>query len=198
MCLVIGPNLDVRSMISRSVLPATRARYESTNLDWLSFRTNDNGILHPDPYNLNGSNLSMVLLVLEYMVYLEKYKQYNGSLISRLLTGLGYHCKVHVVHASVMTHPSISSARQAIAPIVSQRNGADKIMGLNLEMLQWLRSTIWINGTIDQRMTSLFSRIHPTTFLYKRNYAKDLTEAIKASAVAFDFNPKSFRARSLR
>ena len=45
---------------------------------------------------------------------------------------------------------------------------------------------------------SLFSRIHPTTLLYKRNYAKDLIETIKASAVAFDFNPKSFTARSLR
>ena len=85
----------------------------------------------------------MVLLVLEYMVYLEKDKQYKSNLISRLLTGsLGYHCKLHVGHANVMTHSSISAARQAIAPIVLQRNGADKIMGLNLEMLQWLRSTI--------------------------------------------------------
>ena len=334
MCLVIGPNIDVRNMISRSVLPATRARYESANLDWLAFRTNNNGTIHLDPYNLQGSNLSMILLVLEYMVYLEKDKHYNGNLISRLLTGLGYHCKLHVVHANVMTHPSISAARQAIAPIVLQRNGADKIMGLNLEMLQWLRTTFWLNGSMDQRMIymavatgynftlrpghvaymglsaedhryrfgdvsvesenggtlysleewwnsgidretripvgllilridsskshgsrhggdgrlhfislgnefedqyfsdflewlelcglsliainraknkkmksegdlpmlqrPLFSRIHPTTFLYKRNIAKDLTESIKASAVAFDFNPKSFTARSLR
>ena len=143
---------EVREMISRSVIPSTRAKYESVELSWKNFRLEkfENVI---DVFNCEGSELSMVLLVLDWMLWMEKEMCYSPGVIGKMLTGMGFLLNCYVVHAGAMKHPSISRAKAAIAPVQARNSGEDNKMGISLDMVQCLRETLWLSGNIDQQMT---------------------------------------------
>ena len=143
---------EVRKMISRSVIPSTRAKYESVELSWKKFRVEKCGNML-DVFNCEGSELSMVLMVLDWMLWMEKEMCYSPGVIGKMLTGMGFLLNCYVIHADAMKHPSISRARTAIAPSQARNSGGDNKMGISLDMVQRLRETLWMSGNIDQQMT---------------------------------------------
>jgi len=147
-----SPSEKIQNMVARAVLPGTRAQYLASNLSWRKFRLEQHGV-EEDVYNNYGSYNSMVLLVLDWMVWLEEIQGHSGSLIGRLITGLTFFVRCQVIHATIFTHPSIIAARKAIAPVQVRRGGHKVVMGLNLDMLQQLRTTLWLSGSLDDQMT---------------------------------------------
>ena len=73
---------EIRDMIARSVIPSTRAKYVSVELTWKRFRFDKFGIVD-DVFNCNGTELSMVFLVLEWMRWMEKDKEFPMNVIGK-------------------------------------------------------------------------------------------------------------------
>ena len=139
-------------MISRSVIPSTRAKYESVELSWRKFRLEKCENVR-DVFNCEGTEISMVLLVLDWMLWMEKEMCYSPGVIGKMMTGMGFLLNCYVIHANVMRHSSISRAKTAIAPSQARNSGGDNKMGISLDMVQRLRETLWMSGNIDQQMT---------------------------------------------
>ena len=112
---------EIRDMIARSVISSTRAKYVSVELTWKRFRFDKYGIVD-DMFNCNGTYLSMVFLVLEWMRWMEKDMEFSMNVIGKMMTGMVFVLSCYVVHADVMLHPSIVRARKAIAPLQARRN----------------------------------------------------------------------------
>lgn len=143
---------EIRDMIARSVISSTRAKYVSVELTWKRFRFDKYGIVD-DMFNCNGTYLSMVFLVLEWMRWMEKDMEFSMNVIGKMMTGMVFVLSCYVVHADVMLHPSIVRARKAIAPLQARRSGSDNKMGVTLDMLQHLRLQLWMSNDLDAQMT---------------------------------------------
>ena len=143
---------EIREMISRSVIPSTRAKYASVELTWKRFRVEKYGDIG-DIFNCEGSGNSMVFLILEWMRWMEKDMEFPTNVIGKMLTGMGFILSCYVIHANAMEHLSITRARKAIAPLQARRSGAENTMGISLDMVQHMRNTLWLSGNIDSQMT---------------------------------------------
>ena len=150
--MVTRASVEVQDLIARSVLPSTRLQYVAADLAWKKFREETKGGLG-DLYNCDGSTRSMVLLVLEWIVWMESKQGYPPLLIQKLMTGFAFYCKLNVVHAGVTEHKSIVGARKAAAPARLRVSGGRRILGVTLEMMSDLRELLWVKGTLDQKMT---------------------------------------------
>jgi hypothetical protein len=79
----------VQELIARSVLPTTRLQYVAADLAWKKFREETQGIVE-DIYNCDGTQQSMVMLILEWIVWMESKQGYPPALIQKLMTGLSF------------------------------------------------------------------------------------------------------------
>ena len=145
-------SVEVQELIARSVLPTTRLQYVAADLAWKKFREETQGIVE-DIYNCDGTQQSMVMLILEWIVWMESKQGYPPALIQKLMTGLSFYCRLHVVHASVTEHESIVGARKAAAPARLRSSGGARILGVTLDMMMILRAHLWVNGSLDHKMT---------------------------------------------
>ncbi len=131
---------EIRDMIARSVIPSTRAKYVSVELTWKRFRFDKYGIVD-DIFNCNGSELSMVFLVVEWMRWMEKDMEFPMNVIGKMMTGMVFILSCYVVHANVMLHPSIVRARKAIAPQQTRRSGTDNKKGRDIGYVTTLKTS---------------------------------------------------------
>ena len=142
----------VKEMISRSVVKSTRTNYTAAVTVWKAFRhEHDNWQEGEELYHADRDKMQTVLLVLEFIKWLEG--RYTPGVINRLITGLGFHLNCAVIHAGILAHPSIVGARKSVTATVNRKE-TELTLGLNLDMLQSLRNTLWVSSTtLDQRMT---------------------------------------------
>ena len=147
-----GVTLGIQTMIANSVMPGTRQQYKLAEDNWILFREQHrDGIV--DPFNLAGTRASMVILILEWLQWLQEVERFSPGVIGRLATGMNFHCDIRVIHAGVFEHPSIIRARKVVSPVSERRAANEQIMGINLDLVQGLRNQLWVGGTVDQRMT---------------------------------------------
>ena len=134
------------------MLPTTRLQYVASDLAWRKFREETRGKVE-DVYNCDGTQQSMVMLILEWIVWMESKQGYPPALIQKFMTGLSFYCRLHVVHAGVTEHQSIVGARKAAAPARLRSSGGARILGVTLNMMECLRERLWLTGSIDHKMT---------------------------------------------
>ena len=79
-------SVEVQELIARSVLPTTRRQYVAADLAWRKFREETQGNVE-DIYNCYGTQQSMVMLILEWIVWMESKQGYPPALIQKFDDG---------------------------------------------------------------------------------------------------------------